>query len=69
MGAGECRHPCGALVCIRIIAFLFSASVTPLRARTFIRNVKEGGHNSTAGVTLSELWPRSVQYVALGKPF
>ena len=46
---------------------LFSG--TPLRARTFIRNVRWGGHNSTVRVTLPEVWARSVQCVARGKPF
>ena len=49
-----------------IVLFL---SGTPLRARTFIRNVRWGGHNSTVGVTLLEVWARSVQCVARGKPF
>ena len=34
-----------------------------------IRNVRGGGHNSTVGVTLSEVWARSVRCVARGKPF
>ena len=41
----------------------------PLRARTFIQNVRWGGHNSTVGATLPEVWARSVQRVARGKPF
>ena len=42
---------------------------TSLCARTNIRNVGWGGHISTLGVTLPEVWARSVQYVARGKPF
>ena len=47
----------------------FFPSGTSLCARTFIRNVRWGGHNSTVGVTLPEVWARSVQCVARGKPF
>ena len=54
---------------IRIIAFFFISSGTHLRARTFARNVGWGGHTSTVGVTLPEVWARSVQCVAGGKPF
>ena len=47
--------------------FLFSSD-TSLHARTVIRNVRGGGHNSTVGVTLPEVWARSVRSVARGKP-
>ena len=56
-------------VCSRIIVILFCFSDSSLRARTFVSNVKRGGHNSTVGVTLPEVWARSVQCVARGKPF
>ena len=62
------KCPRGTTVCVRTIA-LFSFSDTRLRARTFVRNVGGGGHNSTVGVTLPEVWARSVQCVARGKPF
>ena len=42
---------------------------TSLCARTFVRNVGWGGHNSTVGLTLPEVWARSVRCVARGKPF
>ena len=42
---------------------------TSLRAHTFVRNVGWGGHNSTVGITLPEVWARAVQRVARGKPF
>ena len=47
----------------------FFPSGTSLRARTFVLNVGWGGHNSTVGLTLPEVWARSVQCVARGKPF
>ena len=47
----------------------FLSSGTFLRARTFVPNVGWGGHNSTVGLTLLEVWARSVQCVARGKPF
>ena len=43
MGAGVCRRPCGALVCICIIVFFFFPSGTPLCGRTFVRNVRGVG--------------------------
>ena len=46
-----------------------SFSDTSLRSRTFIRNATGGGHNSTLVITLPEVWERSVQCVARGKPF
>ena len=49
--------------------FHFFYSDTSLRARTFVRKVGWGGHNSTVGLTLPEVWARSVQCVACGKPF
>ena len=50
-----------------IIVIFFFPSGTSLRARTFVPNVGWGGHNSTVGVTLPEVWARSVQCVARGK--
>ena len=44
------------------------SSNTSLRARTFIRNVRGVGHNSTVGVTLPEVWAQSVPCVARGEP-
>ena len=54
------------MICRCIIVIFFSD--TSLCARIFIRNVRGGGHNSTVGVTLPEVWARSVQCVARGKP-
>ena len=45
----------------------FPPSGTSLRARTFVPIVGWGGHNSTVGLTLPEVWSRSVQCVARGK--
>ena len=55
------------IICKRVIVLFLSG--TPLRARTFIRNVRWGGHNSTVGVTLPKVWARSVHCAARGKPF
>ena len=67
-----CATPLGTshwgTLCIRINVVLFFSG-TPLRARTFIRNVRWGGHNSTVGVTLPEAWARFVQCIARGKLF
>ena len=46
----------------------FSSSDTSLRACTFIRNSRGGGHNSTVGVTLPEVWGRSLRCVVRDKP-
>ena len=46
----------------------FSSSGTSLRARAFVRNAGWGEHNSTFGITLPEVWARSVHCVARGKP-
>ena len=54
-------------ICMSIYIYFFSS--TSLRARTFVRNVGCGGHNSNVGVTLPEVWARSIQCVARGKPF
>ena len=56
-------------ICIRIVAILPLFSGISLRARTFIRNVREGGHSSDLEVTVVEVWARSVQCVARDKPF
>ena len=48
---------------------VFFPSGTSLRARTFVPNVGWGGHNSTVGLTLLEVWARAVQCVARGEPF
>ena len=40
-----------------------------LRARTLVRNVAWGGHNSTVEVTMPDVWAQSVQCVARGKTF
>ena len=50
------------------MSFLPLFSDVPLRARTFIRDVKGGAHNSGLGLTLLEVWARSVQCAARGKP-
>ena len=55
--------------CICIFVCVFFPSGTSLRVRTFVPNVGWGGHNSTVGLTLLEVWARSVQCVARGKPF
>ena len=57
------------ILCIRtsIIARFFPSGTSLVR--TFVRNVGWGGHSSTVGVTLPEVWARSVQCVAYGKPF
>ena len=47
----------------------FFPSGASLRVRTFVPNVGWGGHNSTVGLTLLEVWAQSVQCVARGKPF
>ena len=47
----------------------FFPSGTSLRARTSVPNVRWGGHDSTVGLTLPEVWARSVQCVAHDKPF
>ena len=47
----------------------FFPSGASLRVRTFVPNVGRGGHNSTLGLTLLEVWARSVQCVAGDKPF
>ena len=57
------RHVCSYMA---IFASVFDIS---FRARTFIRNVRRGGHNSDLAVTVLEVWARSVQCVARGKPF
>ena len=51
------------------LPFLPLFSDTSLRTRTFIRNVRGGGHNPTLWATLSEVWPRSVLCAARGEPF
>ena len=57
-------------ICISIYIYVYIlSSDTCLCARTFIRNVRRGGHNPAVGVTLPEVWARSVQCVAGGKPF
>ena len=48
--------------------FFYSSGTSPC-ARTFVRNVGWSGHNSTVEVTTPEVWARSVQLVARGKPF
>ena len=50
------------------ICDFFFPSGTSLRARTFVPNVGWCGHNSTVGLTLLEVWARSVLCVAHGKP-
>ena len=47
----------------------FFPSGASLRVCTFVPNVGWGGHNLTVGLTLLEVWARSVQCVARGKPF
>ena len=53
---------------VYVYLWFFFPSGTSLRARTFVRNVGLGGHDSTIGFTLPEVWARSVQCVARGKP-
>ena len=57
------------VICACIIVFFFFPSGTSLRARTFVPDVGWGGHNSTVGLTLPEVWARSVECVTRGKPF
>ena len=39
------------------------------RCSHLFRNVGWDGHNSTVGLTLPEVWARSVKCVSRGKPF
>ena len=66
------RHQPEATICLicNVYVHLSGFFFGHISARTFIRNVIDGlgGHNSTVGVTLPEVWARSVQCVARGKP-
>ena len=61
----------GGEPCILYNCHFFFSSGISLRAYTFVRNVgwMWCGHNSTVEVTMPEVWARSVQCVARGKPF
>ena len=55
-------------ICLCIIVCFFPSGAS-LRVRTFCPKRRVGWHNSTVGLTLLEVWARSVLCVARGKSF
>ena len=55
-------------VCMCIIAFFFPFGRISSCSHLCLKR-RVGWHNSTVGLTLLEVWARSVQCVARGKPF
>ena len=67
--AGNTPHsPKGSLVYKRIIV-IFASVFGHISSCSQLYPKRQRGHNSDLGVTLPEIWARSVQSVACGKPF